>query len=113
MRRTHSDTVSPASTSARAVSDGEFRVTERGAGSSAPVKPHGKLVLSAGGLLARDRASSLPGSGRLPFRLTGIAPQCIDESSNDPTLVTDRDAPALAGARSRVGRGARDPHAVG
>ena len=113
MRRTHPHTVSLAMTAARAASDGEFRVTERASGSSAPVKSHGKFARPVGLAFSRDSAAALPAAGPLALRATGIASQCIDESTPDATLVTDPDVPFPEGVRPRAGWRARGPRAVG
>ena len=113
MRRTHPDTVSLASAAARAAADDAFRVTERVSGSSAPVTPCGKFARPAGPAFSRDSAAPLPAAGRPAFRHTGLASQCIDESTPDPTLVTDLDVPFPKGVRARARRRACDPLAVG
>jgi hypothetical protein len=113
MRRTDPHTVSLATTAAGAASNGEFRVTERASGSSAPVKPCGRFARPAGLAFTRDSAATLPAAGRLALRSTGPAPLCIDESTPDPTLVTDLDVPFPKGGRPRARRRAHDPLAVG
>ena len=113
MRSIHSHSVSLALAAADAVPVDEVRVTKWVSGSSAPVNPSGKLVRPAGLAPSRDFVASLSAEGRLALRLTGIAPQCIDESPPDPTLVTDLDVPFPEGERPRARWRARDPLAVG